>query len=427
VKVNLYRRWASGFFLLLTLAAAPASQVPAADAQADGYVRSGLAEVLASGGRVEWSHDGETIFFDRLEADGLWDVWRMAPDGTEQSCLTCDQAALPNKHQGQPAEHPSGRYVVFQAEKAVHSFGSGTAISAPGAGVYNDLWVLDLQAQAFHQLTDVWSGVPVGGSLHPHFNADGTRLIWGDLEAGGPEFGNWRIAVAEFVALPVPHLQNILYDQPGAQQNWYETHGFISEMDVLITAAPLSGMNDRAMDIYGLRLADQQLTRLTFTAGTGGEPSEWDEHAHMAPAGDAIAWMSSAPYGADPSAPVLSWLRCELWLMDADGGDKQRLTFFNEAGHGEYQGGGQVCVSDMTWNPDGTRLAMYVQFLDSAPPDRVWIMDFTPPSVGGDVALPETSGGERDPTGMLIGAAAVAVAVFGFFAGRRIRRRRKAV
>jgi Tol biopolymer transport system component len=132
------------------------------------------------------------------------------------------------------------------------------------------------------------------------------------------------------------------------------------------------------MDIYWMDLSTQELTRLTETSGLDGEPAEWDEHAHLSPRGGVIAWMSSNGYGIsnDPNAPVVDWLRCELWLMNPDGSGKRRVTYFNEPGHPEFTGG-RACVSDMAWSPDGTRLAMRVQFPESSRRDQLWIIEFS--------------------------------------------------
>jgi hypothetical protein len=44
--------------------------------------------------------------------------------------------------------------------------------------------------------------------------------------------------------------------------------------------------------------------------------------------------------------------------MDADGANKQRLTFFNQKGHPDYAGR-KVVVADLAWRPDGTAFAGY--------------------------------------------------------------------
>jgi len=115
-----------------------------------------ITTLTTNGGRVDWSHDGQWIYYDSLELDGFWDVYRIHPDGSGNECLTCDRPELPNNNQGQPQMHPNGRYLVFQAEKAEHEGTPGEPATWPGRGYYNDLWVLDLETGSFHQLTDVW-------------------------------------------------------------------------------------------------------------------------------------------------------------------------------------------------------------------------------------------------------------------------------
>lgn len=72
------------------------------------------------GGQMDWSPDGAWITYDVQGEDGFTDVYKMRPDGTDNECLTCDNPILPNRHQGQSTWHPSGRYLVFQAEKSWH-------------------------------------------------------------------------------------------------------------------------------------------------------------------------------------------------------------------------------------------------------------------------------------------------------------------
>src|SRR5688500_7646941 len=80
-----------------------------------------VATLKESGGRVDWSWTSNLIAFDRLGDDGYYGVYTMKPDGSNETCLTCEKAGIiPGKHKGNPAWHPSGDYLVFQAEKDVH-------------------------------------------------------------------------------------------------------------------------------------------------------------------------------------------------------------------------------------------------------------------------------------------------------------------
>jgi len=233
-----------------------------------------IRTLTTDGGRVDWSHDGQWIYYDHLEPDGFWDVYRIHPDGTGNECLTCDRPELPNKNQGQPQMHPNGRYLVFQAEKAEHAGTIGDPATGPGRGYYNDLWVLDFETGSFHQLTDVSSGIPAGGSLHAHFSNDGTKLLWSDLEGPGGRFGDFRLAVADFVTTPVPHLENYEYYNPGPQPIWLEAHGWGPDDSwIYFTCTPVAGMDDNNQDICRLDLETEELTQLTFTSGVSEQGS----------------------------------------------------------------------------------------------------------------------------------------------------------
>src|ERR1700749_4430651 len=75
------------------------------------------ARLLTSdGGRVDWSKQNQ-IAFDRKGQGGFYQIWAVNPEGTGERCLTCGQPGAPQKHKGNPAWHPSGRYVVFEAQK----------------------------------------------------------------------------------------------------------------------------------------------------------------------------------------------------------------------------------------------------------------------------------------------------------------------
>ncbi len=179
-------------------------------ASSSSYRRGELTLLTGNGGRVDWSADGSTIFFDRADAGGTFDVWSMAPDGSGQQCRTCAHLQLPSgRHRGNPVLHPGGRWLVFQAEKGTHAT-AGSNYTAPGLGLYNDLWVLDLDTNDAIRLTDV-SAACLSLVLHPQFNHDGTRLLWMHAPGAGAcaALDDGVLAVADFVTSPSPHLENV--------------------------------------------------------------------------------------------------------------------------------------------------------------------------------------------------------------------------
>jgi len=104
------------------------------------------------------------------------------------------------------------------------------------------------------------------------------------------------------------------------------------------------------LDIYLFDLATQRLTNLTNT------PNIWDEHAQISPDGEKIVWASSAGYPTDPNHPEAVSL--DLWLMNVDGTEKKRLTYFNDPSAPEYLG--RVAAGDSTFSPDGKEIFVYV-------------------------------------------------------------------
>ena len=366
------------------------SPVPGATATvlSDTYVRTSLVQITNDGGRLDWSPDGATIYFDRRGADELYDVWSMNPDGSNEVCITCDRLELPNNHQGNPEIDPGGRYLVFQVEKAEHAGTIGGVNSEPGIARYNDLWIWDKQEDTFYPLTDVHPEL-TSGSLHPHFSNDGTQLFWSNLEGAVPDgdpyhvYGDIGLAVADFVASPAPHLENVTYYNPGENPVYLETHGFGPDDNWLyFSCTPHDNMEDVSADICRMDFSNPtEITSLTHTSGLNGEFAAWDEHAHLSPLNDAYVWASSQPYDVpENNMPAINeTLRLDLWLMGTDGNNQQRLTYFNEPGHPEYTGY-RAIVSDNDWNPDGSQVIIYVQFPDNVMRNHIWLLSLEPPA-----------------------------------------------
>jgi hypothetical protein len=304
-----------------------------------------LEIMLRGGGRVDWSPSEDLIAIDILEADGYYDVYTVRPDGTGLTCRTCGHPDLPNRHIGNPAWHPSGRYLVFQAEKLIHPGPSGAA--QPGLGVYSDLYVLDL---TMDQGTRIHTIPATGdyGTLHPHFSHDGTRLSWSEMYARadggtpGKEFGYWTLKVADFLQSP-PRLANVTTLEPAGSPAFYENHGFSpDDSQLYFSKGPAVGAGVSAvlrMDIVTVELATSTTTALTDEG--------YNEHGAISPDGSRIAWMSSVGVSSNGVSGGT-----DFWVMAADGSAKRRLTCMNAPGHPHYSGPTAV-AADVSWNPAG--------------------------------------------------------------------------
>jgi Tol biopolymer transport system component len=251
-----------------------------------------ITTLKESGGRLDWSPKN-VIAFDQLGADSYFDVFTMNPDGSNERCLTCNRPELPNRHMGNPAWHPSGDYIVFQVQKADAPVNPILDYFAnPGAGVNNDLWVMDSGATRFWRLTNV--ELFNGGVLHPHFSTQGDKLLWSQrVSAQGGPTGEWSLKVADFrISSGTPRIENIRTFQPGVQHRFYESHGFTPDGRKILFSGNLeAGQSESGGDIYTLDLDSGALTNLTNT------PADWDEHAQISPRGGWIAWMSSSGPG----------------------------------------------------------------------------------------------------------------------------------
>jgi Zn-dependent metalloprotease len=291
----------------------------------------------------------------------------MNADGTGERCLTCNRTELPNRHTGNPAWHPSGEFIVFQAQKAnAPANPISDYFANPGSGINNDIWVMDAQGTRFWRLTDVQ--IAAGGVLHPHFSPTGDRLLWSELVgAGGGSIGEWALHVADFrVVNGLPRIENLRRYQPGQQHHFYESHGFSPNgAEILFSGNLEPGQAETAGDIYTLNLETGALNNLTSTM------NQWDEHSQISPNGQWIVWMTSMGIGGNPIGP-----RTDYWLMRPDGSSKRQITFFNDPSKPEHRAGGAI-AADSSWSPDGSRLLAYVILDVSTGKAEMLLLDFS--------------------------------------------------
>ena len=310
-------------------------------AQADTGLVSRITTLKPGGARLDWIDS--KIAFDMQGPDGNFGVYVMKPDGSDARCMTCGNPDLPHRNIGQPAWDPSGRYLVIQVEKASHQKVRFTHSLTPGGGVLNDLWVLDTSTNHATKIRDV-ADAPGQGTLHAHFSADGSMLSWSEMQekAGlkkGKQLGYWNLMIADFrVAGGRPSLANVRALNPG-KPGFHENHGFSPDGSRLIFSSNFEAKRWVENDVYVMDLRTRKLTRLT----NGG----WNEHAIFSPDGRSIVWMSNV---ASPGGGT------DYWIMNSDGSNKRRLTYFNEKGHAEYRGG-RFMVADLSWRPDGNAFA----------------------------------------------------------------------
>jgi Tol biopolymer transport system component len=335
--------------------------------------------VAPDGGRVDWGGPSGQIAFSKLGPNKAGEVYLMNPDGSSQQCLTCGKPTLAPGSSDQPAWHPSGQYIVFQSVDPSLKLPGPLAsladqLTQGGAGLNNNLWAMTPDGSQFWQLTHVPAG---GASLHPHFNAAGTKILWSSRLVEGSRLGqgSWALTLADWVVDGSgPRLANLQNFQPNlARGTFYESHGFSPDGSKIVFSASIGRPSMYDLDIWTMDLASGQLTNLT------NSPGVWDEHAHYSPSGNKIVWISSRGYAFTPSARWAATLKTDYWLMNADGSNPVRLTYFNEPGYPEYVGG-RTIVADCDWNLDGTAIVATVAVIaPGLTGSRVVILDLNGP------------------------------------------------
>jgi len=318
------------------------------------------------GGRVDWHPQGTEIAYDSRGLGTCYDVYTMAPNGTGSRCLTCNRSDVPSHTKGSPAYHPSGRYIVFQAEKQSHE-GFYCTGSQPGMGVYDDLWILDRDLDRAYMIRAIPDGKEYG-TLHPHFSHDGTKLLWSEMYAGpsstpGFEVGRWKLMIAD-VAIDdggTLGLANIRQLAPTADsgEGIFEAHGFTpDDRHAVFSGDPGYGTSVYSRnDIWTVDLATGVLDPITS--------DHYNEHGHFSPSGAHVALMSAEDlrFGT------------EWYLMNPDGSGRCQLSHLNF-----WNPTAVTSAADLSWAPDGTRFAGYAHILgNGAPEENIYIVDFGAP------------------------------------------------
>ena len=322
------------------------------------YKVKSIKTIKKYGKSLDWSRNKNLILSAKRGRDRYFDIFVMKPDGTNEINLTHNKHGCPQKHNGNPSWHPTGNYIVFTAEKEeMPDEPRAKEFAVPGTGFNCDLWVMTSDGKKFYQLTNLPKTRPVRAVIHPQFSHDGKKLFWAERIKRGNSFGGgWILKVADFVIdNKGAHLKNIRTYQPAERRCFYESHAFSKDdKNILFSGNLQPGQSPVGLDIYELNLETNKLKRMTET------DNDWDEHAHYSPDGKKIAWMSSTGFDIDwgdiSGHKWAKYLKTELWIMNADGSNKQRLTYFNTPGHPEYMGGARCVVSDSAWSPDGKNI-----------------------------------------------------------------------
>lgn len=294
------------------------------------------SQVLESAGRVSWGAQNNLLALDRVNAAGFYDVYTSNPDGSNPVCLTCNAAQFPY-NKGNPEWHPSNNFLAIQIEWSVPFLDASSA--SPGAGVDNDLYIMDAVGENYWPVTQNAKGV-----LHPRFSHSGNQLLWVQRTIAN----NWNLMLADFAVVNnVPQVTNIQSLPPCASGVFCETGGFSADdSTVFFTHSTSNGST--VYDIYSYNLSTQVTTNLTNSV------SNWNEFPTAFPSNlsnNRILWMSGVftPQG----------LETDYWMMNYDGSDQVQVTYYNDAAAPNWYLG-SVSSAKFSWGPGGAQIASYL-------------------------------------------------------------------
>jgi dipeptidyl aminopeptidase/acylaminoacyl peptidase len=162
----------------------------------------------------------------------------------------------------------------------------------------------------------------------------------------GREYGLWKIRIANFGVGPSgPALTGVVELAP-AGAGFYEPHGLAPDGATLIFTAAV----DPTKSQYYASIYTYDLRSLVLTKLAGADNMHF-EQAMYVPSGQRISFMSGPFIGL-----MRFGYKTDLYLMDADGANRVRLTGFNDPAAPEYTGA-DTLMNKHSWHPDGTRLA----------------------------------------------------------------------
>jgi hypothetical protein len=314
-----------------------------------------------SGARPRFSPDGTRFVFDRQNSDKLYDVYVSDLSGRILRSVTDGQSGVPQRNNGNARYDPSGRFIVFVSEEPEHFGRNIPGIGDPGIGLMSNFRATPADGGGFWTLTDtpikknILHQMKVMAVVNPVFSSDGRTFVWTERydNGGNNNWGRWRIRAADFaVSNGRPSLGNdrILYTP--AKGDYATAMGFLDPGRLLFAGNP-DGQHEYGMDQYILEIGSKRVRRLTST------PEVWEEGSCIAPNGR-IVYMTNIASRRKIDFDDGDWARQpterDYYIMDADGDNQERITFFNDPEASEYLGG-RAIVAACDISPDGRYLA----------------------------------------------------------------------
>ncbi len=312
-------------------------------------------ELTDDGGRVDWCHESDLIAFDREDEEGDMEVYTIQPDGTGETCVTCDMNQFSRGIRGQPDWHPGCESMLIAVRNEHYE---GTRFEHPAWGINDDLWLIAADGSWARQMVETPA---LGAVLHPHFSDDGSQVFWANRRSTGEPspwdledypgdenpWDGWFLSVADFVGEdtdgPALEDQVDLYTDEGG---FFESHALV---DGTIWFSHTED-GDPLVD-EGFSANVDGTDQVNHTDNVGG----WEEHCDPSPNGRLITFNSSRhkERWAYPPDTALT-LELEIFAKTEDG-EIVQLTRYGE----DIARWKRAVTSDYAWGPDGRHIVSY--------------------------------------------------------------------
>lgn len=321
----------------------------------------GAKDLVGGAESVDWNKDTGTLLVGVRNGADPYNVFRTHPSHGKLFNITEDRSGSARLHNGHPEWLAGGHYFVFTGQIR---FGSSYTKSVPDKGENCNIWIGEKSGRNFWKLTDNTARYSGGSGAHsPCVSPDMTKLAWtGPVgnESSNHIWGEHAMYMADLTfENEKPKIGESNMIALGGRKDYLETYMFSSDDNKLLFGGNLEyGQPISGMDVYMLDMEKQKLLNLS------NRQDSWDRYAAISPDGNKIVWASSRSFNI-PYLPYSGdlWknhLVSEIWIMNADGQSKRRLTHFNEDGYPESRKGRRIYVGEMSWNADGTKLAVCV-------------------------------------------------------------------
>ena len=256
-------------------------------------------------------------------------------------------------HNGNPRWLPNGEGFLFSGQN--HDMNE-LASSEPGYGFGCHIYFGDKTGKSFVNLTDMrLAKRELAGYAMPIAAPDANMLFWTECRKDRLTSSSWgrrRISQASFkMENGSPKLENVRDITPDALRK-----AFVETSDCkagqLLYSASADESQWYGMDVFAQEVSGKGKNE---PRNLTNDATVLDRFPVFSPNAKKLAWSSTREFdtsyfGVD-SSRWQSELRSELWIMEADGRDRQRITYFNQKGHEHYMSPNGAYVYMVAWHP----------------------------------------------------------------------------